>query len=350
MLKISSSPRLDYILLAAATLLIIFSFIVLSSIADFLFPAYFVYLFVAIGTFIIFYKIGFKLVSAFSVHLYIASIIFLLMPLVLGQVTRGAIRWIPLGPLTIQPSEIVRPLLLIFFANYLLNKKLDLKRVFKIVVLITIPLILILIQPSLGVCILTGIGLLGVYLAAGINKRYLGIGILISVLLAPLLWQVLAPYQRSRIVSFINPSKDPYGAGYNTIQSTIAVGSGKLSGRGLGKGVQTQLAFLPERHTDFIFASVAEELGFIGSVFLIGIFAVIYWRLIILVESAKSSQSRAYCTGLFLSLFAQSLIHIGMNVGILPITGIPLPLFSAGGSSLVATSMGVAIAMSAKRA
>lgn len=340
----------DYILFASIGLLLLLSIIVLRSIAPFLFPLYYLYLGLGFFAFFLFSKLDFEIISLFSKHLYVASIAFLILPLLVGQVTRGAIRWISLGPLSIQPAEIVRPFLLVFFANYLTKETLDVKRILKAFLLLSFPLFLILIQPSLGVAILTAVGFLGVFLASGLDKKYL-IGVFAVILVVlPLAWNFLpAPYQRSRISSFLDPTKDSLGAGYNSIQSMVSVGSGMLFGRGLGKGVQTQLAFLPERHTDFIFASISEELGFVGAaITILGLF-IIFWRLIKIIETARDFSARAFVSGLFLTFFVESIIHIGMNVGLLPITGIPLPLVSAGGSSLLATMIGLGLALGSRK-
>jgi rod shape determining protein RodA len=350
MQRVLRLTHLDYRLLFAVGFLMLLGTVVLRSIASFIFPQYFFYVVLAILAFFLFVQLDFEVVSLFSKHLYVGSVIFLTLPLIIGQVTRGAIRWLPLGPLTVQPSEIARPFLLIFFANYLTQKPVDSKRLLKVLLLLALPIFLILIQPSLGVAILTLVGFLGVLLAADFKKKYLLFGLGAILVLIPLLWEFLAPYQRQRIISFINPSGDPYGAGYNSIQSMISVGSGKLFGRGLGKGVQTQLAFLPERHTDFIFAATAEELGFVGVVFLLLGQFIILWLLIRIMEGTKTIAGRAFVSGLFLSFFAQVVIHVGMNLGILPITGVPLPLVSAGGSSLLATMSGLGLASGVKQA
>ncbi|OGM15166.1 hypothetical protein A2V56_00315 [Candidatus Woesebacteria bacterium RBG_19FT_COMBO_42_9] len=345
----SISRRFDYILLFAAIFLVVFGVVNLRSLAPSLFPVYFLYLALAVVAFIIFSHIDFEILSLFSKHLYILSILLLLAPLLIGQVTRGAIRWIPIGPLTIQPAEIVRPLLIIYFANYLTSQKIDLKRFINTLILLTLPAFLILVQPSLGVAILTLVGFIGVVLASEINKKLLLFGGLILIVIVPLAWQALAPYQKARIITFINPGSDPYGAGYNSLQAMISVGSGKLTGRGLGRGVQTQLAFLPERHTDFIFASIAEEMGLVGAgLILVGLFAV-FWRISSVISDPRSFAARAYTAGIFLTLFAQTFVHIGMNMGILPITGVPLPLVSGGGSSLLATSISLAIVTSCRK-
>ncbi len=149
----------------------------------------------------------------------------------------------------------------------------------------------------------------------------------------------MAPYQRDRILTFIKPSNDPLGRGYNSIQAKIAVGSGGFTGRGLGQGTQSQLLFLPERHTDFIFASTGEELGFLGVGLIIAAFGVILWRIIDLLRITNDSFSKALLGGVFFSIFTQAAVNIGMNMGVLPITGIPLPFVSSGGSALLAMAV-----------
>jgi rod shape determining protein RodA len=288
-------------------------------------------------SFFIFSAIDFDLISIFSKHFYVLSIVFLALPLIIGQVTRGTVRWISLGGSTIQPAELVRPFLIVFFANLMAETKLNFGGILKALSLLLLPTFLILIQPSLGVAILTVIAFMGVILSSGFNKRYFLFGIIVIIVSLPLILHFLAPYQRQRIVTFINPQEDPLGAGYNSIQAMITVGSGKILGRGLGKGVQTQLAFLPERQTDFIFASVSEEMGFLGSVLLISSLVLILWRISRYMENSSSPMARAYLSGAFFVLFAQVFINIGMNLGMIPITGLPLPLVSAGGSSFLAS-------------
>ncbi|MDP3994434.1 MAG: FtsW/RodA/SpoVE family cell cycle protein [bacterium] len=324
--------------------LITLSSVVLESIAPAVFPTYFLYIALGVILYIVFSQIDFDVISLFSGHFYIVSVIFLVATLIIGKVTRGVVRWIPIGDFSIQAAEFVRPFLLVFFANRLTEHNLNAKRLFGVILLFLIPFGLILAQPSLGVALITGAGLAGILLAANIKKRYFLWIFFIAVMLIPVFWTVLAPYQKSRVITFLNPARDPLGKGYNSIQSKISVGSGKLFGRGLGKGVQTQLFFLPERQTDFIFASIAEETGLVGGVLvLIGMF-VILWRLAVFTERSKGPPARAYLSGLFMVFFIQICIHIGMNMGMLPITGIPLPLLSAGGSSLLATMIGLGIA------
>ena len=325
------------------------SIFVLNSIAPSLFPWYFVFLGIAIMAFWFFSQIDFEIVSIFSTHLYILSIFLLLLTLIIGSVTRGTVRWIPIGPLNLQPAEIVRPFLLIFFANYLTKEKITLKRILKAFLLLALPVFLILVQPSLGVSILTAVGFFGVLLSSNFNKKYILIGIGILLVLTPVFFKIMAPYQRQRVMTFLSPSSDPLGAGYNSLQSTIAAGSGKIFGRGLGHGVQTQLAFLPEKQTDFIFAATSEELGFLGAGLMLLATFIVLFRLTKYMENAVNPAARAFLAGLFLTYLLQVFIHTGMNMGMLPVTGLPFPLVSAGGSSLLATMIGLGIALGAYR-
>ncbi len=339
----------DITISVSVLFLIIFSVVILSSLDKTIFPLYFVYIIVALGAFWFFSQIDFDIVSLFSKHFYIASIALLLLTLIIGKVTRGTFRWIPIGPSGLQPAEIVRPLLLVFFANYMTRGEMSLKRVFKAIGLLAIPVILILIQPSLGVSVLTVIGFVGVLIASKFNKKYLLAGLAGTIVIIPLLWNLLASYQKQRILTFLSPTSDPLGAGYNSLQSTIAVGSGKIFGTGLGKGIQTQLAFLPEKQTDFIFAATAEELGIVGAGLALMVSFIILFRLTHFMENAVSAAARAYISGFFLIYLVQIFVHVGMNMGILPVTGIPFPLLSAGGSSLLATTAGLGIAVGAKK-
>jgi rod shape determining protein RodA len=314
--------------------------IVLRSIAPFVFPVYFVYLALGIISFLIFSQIDFDVLALFGKYFYIGSIIFLSLPLIIGQVTRGVVRWIPIGPVSIQPAELVRPFLLIFFASYLSQKKVGMGNFLRATLLFSLPFILIVVQPSLGVAIMTSIGFLGVVLASTFNKKILAIFLLGLALFIPLFWHFLAPYQRERIVSFGN---------YNSIQAMISVGSGQITGQGLGKGTETQLSFLPEKQTDFIFASIAEEMGFVGAILILAVLFFVLFRVSIIITHAESPGARAFVSGVFLSLFAQTFVHVGMNMGMLPITGLPLPLVSAGGSSLIATMTMLGMVIGAKK-
>ncbi len=337
----------DIWLLGSITFLLVLSVVILRSVAPGLFPLYLVYIFVSILAFWFFSGVGFEVVSIFSRHFYVFSIILLILTLIIGRVTNGAIRWIPLGPFTLQPAEVVRPFLIAFFAAYLIKGELRMAKFMKVLMLLALPTFLILVQPSLGVSILTVIGFFGVLLSSNFDKKYILTGIIILLTLLPIFWNLMAPYQKARLQAFLNPGSDPLGAGYNSLQSTIAVGSGKIFGKGLGKGIQTQLSFLPEKQTDFIFAAVSEELGMVGAGMMLLATFIILFRLTVYMENATSSTARAFFSGLILTYSVQVFIHVGMNMGILPITGLPFPLVSAGGSSLLATMTGLGIAVGA---
>lgn len=337
-----------YLTLSIAFLLTI-SVVILNSIAPGLFPLYFVYIVAAVLIFWFFSQIDFEVISLFSKHLYVISIVLLLITLLIGRVTRGTIRWIPIGPISLQPAEIIRPFLLLFFANYLTAAKFNLKRVLNIALLAGLPVLLILIQPSLGVSILTVVGFLGVLLASNFNKKYILVGFGVVLLVIPIFWQVMAPYQKQRVLTFLEPARDPLGSGYNSLQSVIAAGSGGFFGRGLGRGIQTQLSFLPEKQTDFIFAAISEEMGLTGDILVLLATFIILFRLTKYMDSAVNPAGRAYLSGFFLVYLLQVFVHVGMNMGMLPVTGIPLPLVSAGGSSLMATVLGLGMAVGASK-
>lgn len=329
--------------------LLVLSVVLLNSIAQALFPSYFIYIVIAVIAFWFFSQIGFEIVSLFSKHLYIISILLLLLTLIIGSVTRGTIRFIPLGPLSFQPAELIRPFLLVFFANYLTNSQISVIKMLKSIALLILPVILILVQPSLGVSVLTVVGFFGVLLASNFNKKYILTGLAVIVLLLPIFWQIMAPYQKQRILTFMNPNSDTLDTGYNSLQSRIAAGSGKLFGRGLGRGVQTQLLFLPEKQTDFIFAATGEELGFFGAGLMLLATFLILLNLTRYMEYSVNPAARAYISGFFLTYLLQVFVHAGMNLGMLPVTGIPFPLVSAGGSSLLATMIGLGIVLGAKK-
>lgn len=337
----------DISLSISIVFLLVLSLIILNSVANTLFPSYFIYIILGLLVFWFFSQVGFEIVSLFSTHLYILSIFLLVLTLVIGKVAHNTIRWIPIGSFTLQPSELVRPFLIIFFANYLTKEKITRTRLFKAFILLILPAFLILIQPSFSVSMITIVGFVGVLIASDFNKKYLLFGLGIIVIAIPIFWQIMAPYQRQRLVTFMEPASDPLGSGYNSIQSTIAAGAGELTGRGLGRGIQTQLSFLPEKQTDFIFAAVSEELGFIGaSLMLIATFIILF-RFTKFMENSNSPAARAYISGFFLTYLVQVFVHVGMNMGILPVTGLPFPLVSAGGSSLLATMTGLGIAVGA---
>ncbi|MBI2599746.1 rod shape-determining protein RodA [Candidatus Daviesbacteria bacterium] len=280
--------------------------------------------------------------------LYILTLILLVVVLIVGMETRGSVRWIPLGFFNIQPSEFAKPALILLLSSFWIRNEATWGNILKSLLWVLPVVFLIFKQPDLGSSLTVLAIWAGVLFAARISLRKLIIVLLISLVLIPSSWLFLHDYQKQRIVGFLTPEADPLGRGYNVIQSTIAVGSGQLVGRGLGRGTQSRLQFLPEFRTDFIFASTAEELGFLGSSIILLLY--LYLLTVCLVSANKSDDRFNYllAVGVFSMLIFQIFVNIGMNIGILPITGITLPLISYGGSSLIVTFICLGLISKAK--
>lgn len=297
--------------------------------------------------FFIFLRIDYKLLAQFSKMLYVLAILLLSLTFVFGRATRGSIRWLEIGPLTIQPSELIKPVMILFLANLTAEKDIKIFKNFAFFLITALlPVALVFIQPDLGssmVLIFIGIS---IAFSAGVPMRILGMLSLLAAGSFPLIYRLLKSYQQSRLQAFLNPYSDPLGSGYHVIQSMIAVGSGKLIGRGLGHGTQSQLRFLPERHSDFIFASLGEELGFVGGSIVLVCYLLLLFRLLQFIKKGTDDLGNQLLIGVFSMIFLQSIINIGMNLGLLPITGITLPLMSSGGSSMISTFASLALAQS----
>lgn len=255
-----------------------------------------------------------------------------------GQITHGAQRWIDLGIFLFQPSELSKLLVILVVAKYMADHAEQMGRLRFIIAslsFVILPLAFVFVQPDLGTTIVLaatwGVMLVG----SGLRWQYLVILGMILLLAAWPLWLNLRPYQQERVLTFMDPSRDPLGAGYNVTQSRIAIGSGGWLGLGYCSGTQSQLRFLRNRSTDFIFSVIAEELGFIGSVFVIALFAFILFRIVRAASLARNAYGKMIAIGITGMIFVQSVVNLGMNLGLMPVTGIPLPFVSAGGSSLI---------------
>ena len=282
---------------------------------------------------------------------YVISLILLLATTIFGSSIRGSTRWIPIGTFQLQAGEFVKPLLVLAFAFFLTRfPPKSLKNILLNLVLFVIPALLIFKQPDLGTTLVLGSIWVCQVFVAGISLYLMGGLVAMTAIFGEYLPRLLADYQLKRLETFVNPYSDPLGAGYNVIQSIIAVGSGGILGKGLGHGTQSHLRFLPERHTDFIFASLAEELGLIGSILVIACLSALLYRLLFLATHTHSSSSRLIYLGIFSYLFFQTFINIGMNIGIMPVTGVTLPLISYGGSSILAIAISLGLASSLERA
>lgn len=280
--------------------------------------------------------VDYRTIKGLYLILYLITLALLVYVYFFGKHSLGAARWIDFGFFQLQPSEIFKPVLLIVLAKFFADwKEINLRKIIFMLVLVAIPLVLILKQPDLGTTLVIFVGFLVVLFLSPIKKIYLVIALAILLCLSPLAWRYLRPYQKNRIVAFINPSADPQGVGYNVSQAKIAVGSGGFWGQGLGKGSQSSLNFLPVVYADFIFAGTAEATGFIGSTFLILIFCSLVIRIIIIARISKDDFGMYLAGGVAAIFFFQMLVNIGMNMGIMPVTGIPLPFVSYGGSAML---------------
>lgn len=283
-----------------------------------------------------------------SPWLYLAGLISLLMVALFGYSGKGAQRWLDLGFIQFQPSELMKIFLPMMIAWYFSNAYLppSLRHVFVAIFIIVVPAAFIVYQPDLGTATL--VALIGVFLIflAGVTWRVLTVLGSLVLLCIPLFWFFLYDYQRQRILTFFNPGSDPLGAGYHTFQAKIAVGSGGIYGKGWLNGTQSQLDFIPERATDFIFVVFAEEFGFLGTVLLLFLYSFIVVRGLSIALYAQDTYSRLLASGLSISFFVYFMVNIGMTCGLFPVVGVPLPLVSHGGTSMVTTLAAFGILMS----
>lgn len=271
----------------------------------------------------------------------------------LGPNIRGATRWIVIFGAQLQPSELAKPLFLLAFAYFVVTyNPREIKNIPIHIILFLIPFLLVFKQPDLGSSLVYSSFWLAMLLAGGLPVYLVVMSVVIATLLGPGVWTILLPYQRDRIMTFLNPALDPKGAGYNALQAMIAVGSGQFIGRGLGRGTQSHLRFLPEHHTDFIFATLVEELGFLGGILLFSLYAALLIRIIapFMREAQYNLGVFVYSMGLFAMLFSQIFINTGMNMGLIPITGITLPFVSYGGSSILSLAIAFGFLWAIQRA
>ncbi len=274
----------------------------------------------------------------------------LVLLLILSYEIKGASSWFELGLFSFEPVEPLKIILILVLAKYFSRRHIEIGNIKHIIVsgfYAFLPAGLVFLQPDLGSALVIGSLWLAMILASGVSKKHLLFLVLAAAVLSSFLWlYALEPYQRSRLYSFFDPYLDPRGAGYQTIQTTIAVGAGGLWGRGIGFGTQSRLEFLPEHQTDFIFAAFAEEWGFVGALLLFFFFSVIVWRVARIGSRAGGNFERLYSVGLNTLLVTQFFIHVGMNIGVLPITGLPMPFMSYGGSFLITIFAALGILMS----
>ncbi len=294
--------------------------------------------------------IDYKTIRRLALPIYGVSILLLLLVLFAGTGAEewGANRWIRIGGFGFQPADFVKLGLIIFLARVAEDHRdyLDSPGVLiKIGLLMALPMGLIMMQPDLGTTVIIAAFTIGILYIAGLQYRYLFAGFGMSLVALPIFWQFLEDYQKTRILIFLNPEMDPSGAGYQIIQSKRAVGSGMMWGQGLYKGTQSQYGFLPERHTDFIFSVIAEELGFIGTAVLMGLFFILLFKCVRIAMNARDDFGMYLVIGVVFMLAFHIIINVGMTIGLFPVTGKPLPFISHGGTFMLTNFIAIGMVL-----
>lgn len=327
---------IDWQLVIPVIVLCIFSLVTLFSIDFVLFRNQLTYFIISFLFFFFFSKSHLKVLQSYGFTIYVVSIIMLVFILILGLETRGATRWLSIFGLQIQFSEILKPFLALSFSSFLVKNGIRFKTFFLTFCLFVPIGFLIYIQPDLGNALIYLLIILFTLLVFGFPVLWFIGGFIPFLLVSPLIWHLLRDYQKQRLLTFINPTYDPLGTSYNAIQSIIAVGSGMFLGKGLSEGTQSGLSFLPERHTDFIFATLSESLGFVGSIAILIAFVLLLYRIFFIFNNSHDYFIKTFTLCAFFVILVQMFVNVGMNIGILPIVGVTLPFVSYGGSSLVA--------------
>lgn len=343
---LSYLKQFDWILLGITLILVLYGLAAIYSVTikaespDFLrFQRQIIFALVGLIFLFIFSFLNYRILRTYGLVIYFIGVILLVSVLFFGKDIRGTTAWFSLGGQTFQPVEIAKLILIIFLSRYFSDKALEFYK-FKPILISGIAtgvfIVLLILQPDLGSALIF-LGLwLGMFLLMKVKRSHFILVIFILLMIALISWFfVLQDYQKERILTFVNPGRDPLGEGYNITQSILAVGSGKLWGRGLGLGPQSQLNFLPAQVYDFIFAVISEELGFLGSWLILVFFGALFYRIISIIKNISDNFGLFLACGIIISLAIQIFISIGMNLGLMPVAGIPLPFLSAGGSSLI---------------
>jgi rod shape determining protein RodA len=347
--------EVDWVLLGATGALAVYGIVVLvsathgSADAGAFLRARLLHLGLGIAALVAMAAIDYRRLAAPWPAIYGGTLVLLASVLVLGEARLGAQRWIVLGPFGgFQPSEAAKLAIVITLARHLDPVKTvrRLRELAPYVLHVGIPMLLIVRQPDLGTALVLGAILLSMLYIAGARLRVLAGLAAAALAAAPFAWHILHDYQRRRLVAFLDPAADPLGAGYALIQSRIAVGSGQLLGKGLFAGTQNLLRFIPEQHTDFIFTVVGEELGLVGATVLLALYLIWLWRALEIAAGARDRLGALVATGIATMIAFHVIINIGMTIGLMPVTGIPLPLMSHGGSSLLTTFAAVGLLLS----
>lgn len=344
-----SLNRLNLAILIPGILIVLLSLSVFYSIDQTIFKQQLVFLFVSIFAYFIFLNIDYKVFAIHAKTVYFIMIGLLLILFFVGIEARGAVRWIDIFGVRLQFSEIIKPFFVIFMAQFLArDDKRNLGKFFASFLLLAPIFLLTLKQPDLGNALVYLFVLILMLFSYGFPIRYFLVSAVAVLIPLPIVINFLHDYQRQRILTFLNPSADPFGASYNVVQSLISVGSGGFFGKGYGQATQSGLKFLPERHTDFIFATISESLGFVGALVLISLYIFLLYQLYKISLNVRDEFSKLTILGFFFLFLTHAFLNIGMNIGIVPIVGITLPFASYGGSSLLTCFIILGIASSIK--
>lgn len=347
--------NLDFVLIGVTVLIVLISLVIIGSATHVNNPSDDRYwyvqrqgLFAVVNILIVFFMLNFdyKSLKRLSGFLYVLNLVMLLAVMFVGHSALGAQRWIQIGPISLQPSEFSKIIMIIALAQILdkrVGKLNTFREIIPVFIYVGIPFILVLKQPDLGTSLVFLAIVFGMIFVAGISLRHLAVIVGAGLAFLPIFWHFLKDYQKKRLTVFIDPNVDPLGSGYHIIQSKIAIGSGMLFGKGLFNGTQSQLNFLPENHTDFIFAVIGEELGFIGATLILLLYLLLLYRGIKIAGASRDNFGTLLATGITSMLAFHLLVNVGMTAGIMPVTGIPLPLMSYGVSALTTNLASIGI-------
>ena len=313
-----------------------------------------IWVIIGLTVFFVFSRIDWRFLknSGLLFLLFVASLLVLGFLIVYGDEVRGSSSWIDFAFFSVEPADPIKLFIILILAKYFALRHTEIaqfQHIFMSGLYVALPALLVFLQPDFGSAMVFVSIWIGVIIVAGIGKKHLAVILVAIILIFLISWQfALKPYQKDRVLSFLDPLKDPQGAGYNALQSVIATGSGEVWGKGLGYGTQSRLEFLPEHRTDFIFAAFAEEWGFIGVTIIFACFGFLLWRVLRLSYMGETNFEKLYGVGLSIFLMTHFILHVGMNVGVLPITGLNMPFLSYGGSHMVTifAGLGVLVGMS----
>lgn len=347
---------MDWTLILSVIPLLVAGLVTMSSFSgeNYFFERQLIWIGISLSVFFIFSLIDWRFLRRSEVvsALYIAILVLLSLLFFVGQI-KGAQSWFSVGGVSLQPADFTKLILIIVLAKYFSRRHVEIANIKHIImsgIYTFIPFVLILIQPDFGSGMIIFSIWLGMIMVSGVSKKHLFIVAGLIFVSFSVAWLfVFAPYQKARILTFIHPLADIRGAGYNAFQSQVAVGSGQIVGKGVGYGTQSRLSFLPEYQTDFIFAAFSEEWGLIGVILVFLLFGMVIWRLLENSRVGATNFETLFALGLAIMLMSHFIVHVGMNIGLLPITGLPLPFLSYGGSHLLTEFAGLGILMGMRK-